>query len=851
MKFLVSNRQSSLFALSVSLVLLFNLTACGGGGGSTNSSSVALSSAVVSSVSSATSSVNSSLAIASSSSTAQASSDANVIATDLHTWWHDDHEINDSSAVADNKVRRSGLYDVRVARVAAPAALKNAFVYMSIPRSGRSKAGYTHADGAEFADLANLSMSWSSFLYTDDVWVEVDLKDGASINNLDEIIIRPTSLNFEKQLVDNNTLRIKVPYRAEGYRFSVEFESQQFTSYNDRSGDTGNLSLNDSGYAIHREPKNALLIFAQPNYTAETRAELVPQSGNIQYPAQGLVDAASLNADIIYFKPGIYHMGANKHAFLPNNTRWIYLAPGAYVKGSFQFRNAQENYKVTGYGVLSGEQYVYEADINNNYQHRLDSSNNCHETCVKMLRFESASRQQQLRVQGITINEPPYHSFVVYGNEDTFAMNVSEYQQVGSWFWQTDGLEFYTGSEFNNGFFHANDDVLKFYHSNVTVDNVVVWKNENGPVIQFGWWPRHMSNITAKNIDVIHNRMYWKDQKHNTCVINSANNWIASGDTWDKTADLSKYVRNLMFENIRVEGMVNCAMRFYPLSNFEGINIHNLDIERWNELPNYSQYSLLQAMGNSAGTKVNITPGNGINIVNYTVAGQPIVKTDNSSDNWSKDNIGRIDFDATLNTSWSAVATIDAACTGQTITTSEFSDLTINQTLDITATSSAALPLEYAISGAASIAPTATGATITAAAASGEAIVRITQAGDSEFCPSSFSAVINVIDPAMGPGNRWIGASWKAWSPSQLPMNWNAQDSVYELTTDIPAGEQQLKFTNTDNWSGDDWGNATGLSGTASLTTGGGDNVSFTVTTAGNYLIRFDPYNFTYAITPL
>ncbi len=82
-------------------------------------------------------------------------------------------------------------------------------------------------------------------------------------------------------------------------------------------------------------------------------------------------------------------------------------------------------------------------------------------------------------------------------------------------------------------------------------------------------------------------------------------------------------------------------------------------------------------------------------------------------------------------------------------------------------------------------------------------------------------------------------------------MSWNAQDSVYELTTDIPAGEQQLKFTNTDNWSGDDWGSATGLSGTASLTTGGGDNVSFTITTAGNYLIRFDPYNFTYSITPL
>ena len=38
----------------------------------------------------------------------------------------------------------------------------------------------------------------------------------------------------------------------------------------------------------------------------------------------------------------------------------------------------------------------------------------------------------------------------------------------------------------NSSFFDANDDALKLYHSNLTVNDIVVWKSENGPVIQLG-----------------------------------------------------------------------------------------------------------------------------------------------------------------------------------------------------------------------------------------------------------------------------------------------------------------------------------------------------------------------------
>jgi hypothetical protein len=66
----------------------------------------------------------------------------------------------------------------------------------------------------------------------------------------------------------------------------------------------------------------------------------------------------------------------------------------------------------------------------------------------------------------------------------------------------------------------------------------------------------------------------------------------------------------------------------------------------------------------------------------------------------------------------------------------------------------------------------------------------------------------------------------------------------------IPAGSQQMKFANTANWTGDDWGNSSGLSGTAQLTTGGKPNITFTVASAGIFDLSFDDITLAYSITP-
>jgi hypothetical protein len=593
---------------------------------------------------------------------AQAAAVSTADSEQLKTWWHDNHELNTSSPVAGDKVRRSSFYDVQVATAAAPATRYDSFPYMSIARSGKGKIGYTKEDGAEFSSAANLTMSWSSFQYATDVWVDVSLRTGQTISSADQVKIKPSSLDFAKQLVDSDTVRIKVPYSTAGHRFSVEFDPQLYTAYNDMSGpatDAGRLTTESGGgnRAIHTEPRNSMMIFAEPAPTGTERDRLVPTpaSGSTYYPPQGQVtNLNTISEEIVYFRPGTYYMTSKYHALLPKQVKWVYLAPGAYVKGAIRFPDdSQGLYKVTGYGVLSGEQYVYEADTANNYDH-LSGSSNCHSTCVKMLQFASAQgRQQHLDLQGVTINEPPYHSFVVYGDEQTFSMRVENYKQVGSWYWQTDGIELYRGSTMKNTFFNANDDVLKMYHSDVTIDNTVIWKNENGPVIQWGWTPRNIDNVRVSNTHVIHNRMYWKDVKYNTCILNSSSHWENTGST--TTANPSTWVKNMTFENITVEGMTNCAIRVFALSSTENIHVKNLKIGAWSHLDPSSQVSLLKRYSNSSGQKVALgnetRDSRGLKLENYTVGGTVI---DKAGSNWAADKLGRIGFDADTWDNWNA-----------------------------------------------------------------------------------------------------------------------------------------------------------------------------------------------------
>ncbi len=530
---------------------------------------------------------------------------------------------------------------------------------MSIPRSGRGKVGYSDEDGAEFSAKAQMTMSWSSFLYDEDVWVYVELTQAPPLSSADEVTIRPTSLDLNRELVNSSTIRIRVPHFSEGLRFSVEVDSQLVTIYEDPDGALTTEPA--SNPAVHTEPRNGLMIFAEPILWEGDAGRLVPDpqsaSYTIHYPVEGpILNLGEVTDRVIYFRPGTYYMGGSHHADLRPNVRWIYLAPGAYVKGAFQFHASPEAIPdsellgVTGFGVLSGEQYVYEADRANGYQRRATEARNCHGTCVKLLEFESSPFFETMTIHGITIANAPYHSFVIHG-QPTIAGNVSHGKQIGGWYWQTDGFEMYDNFTMSDMFFHLNDDVLKLYGNNTRVDSTVVWKLENGPVFQWGWEPRNISDVLVDGIDIIHNRLHMDD--HNTCLINSAKHHLDPGS--DLLADPQAVVSGVVLSNIRSEGLNLCAMRLYALSSWRNIHIENLWIEGWNGLDSARQTSKFVALSNDAGVPVSI--GNelrehaGLSIVDYQVAGERITK---DGGNWRADELGRLDFEPALWENWSA-----------------------------------------------------------------------------------------------------------------------------------------------------------------------------------------------------
>jgi len=92
----------------------------------------------------------------------------------------------------------------------------------------------------------------------------------------------------------------------------------------------------------------------------------------------------------------------------------------------------------------------------------------------------------------------------------------------------------------------------------------------------------------------------------------------------------------------------------------------------------------------------------------------------------------------------------------------------------------------------------------------------------------------------------YVAGTFNNWV--RLPMSLTVSGWKVEKVP-VKAGSFELKFANTSNWSGNDWGDASGLTGTARLTTGGKPNVLFTIANAGNYTFTFNDITLAYSIT--
>jgi hypothetical protein len=253
----------------------------------------------------------------------------------------------------------------------------DSFVYESIPRSGNGRrlspsndSVGGNVDGVSIEGDVGINMAWTQFLHKCDVVVKVQRTQQISPVNPEDVVIRPTLTSYT-MYSDGNDLYIELPYQDIGHRISIEFQDDLWTY---RGGGNDSLFVQDlypdghnyvseynsSNPVLGIEPISGLMIFASP-FPDQALAGNEAETYTVP---QGFVPSLeNVTQSNVYFGPGVYWFGGDNHAILGETVSWVHLAPGAFVKGAIEYRNTKTPIvKATGHGVLSGEQYVYQAN---------------------------------------------------------------------------------------------------------------------------------------------------------------------------------------------------------------------------------------------------------------------------------------------------------------------------------------------------------------------------------------------------------------------------------------------------------------------------------------------------------
>lgn len=484
-------------------------------------------------------------------------------------------------------------------------------------------------------------VAWTSFFYNADAWVKVSrAENGSKANN---VVIRPSNLNLEVRDDGNGSVFVHVPYRSEGYRFSVEFLDNVYdyhtgcdTEYCDfvqdwhPNGPNYVSNYTEDMPVVSSEPHDALLIFASPFLASDLVPDETAPETYVVSPGR-VPDLSQITNTNVYFGPGVYYMTGTSHAYLSPSVNWVYLAPGAYVKGAFEFNTTSSLIKATGAGVLSGEEYVYQANVQQGY-----TNNASNEHSLRMWSgYSSPGQQQTFLLSGPTTNSPPFNSVDFFGDLTTISIQQRNYKQVGAYFGQTDGTTLYQGSSVSDTFYHSNDDTIKTYGSNISVRDVVVWKGKTAPTIQFGWASRNLSNIVVDGVDIIHMR-YNSNASHPSII--GANQIYGYPENQTNTADLNNTVRDLYLGNIRTEGVSGSLMRIVPLSNYENITIENVSLGNFSAASTGIRYSQLPIWTDPQGRMASIRD---LAIRNFTVDGTTILQ---ELFNYGPDQLGSLNI---------------------------------------------------------------------------------------------------------------------------------------------------------------------------------------------------------------
>ncbi|KAF5618631.1 dextranase [Fusarium sp. NRRL 52700] len=572
----------------------------------------------------------------------------------ITTWWHENSVVNTNTSVAADEVRRSRRYNVSVS-IAGQDEFHHSFVYESIPRSGNGKMfdpaqpgkEYEFADGDGITIEADegINMAWTQFIYREDVDVRIVATDGSSVGPVSNVVIRPVDLDFEVKSPEDDTVLIRVPYQKSGARFSVEFKHDLFIY---RSNGTDYVI--DGGVIVSEEPKNGLLIFASPPLPQD----LIPSrtSSNVQIIRPGKLTQDTFGSkQTMIFESGIHWIEKDgvlgkDHIKLNPETHYVYFEPGVYVKAALEYTTKHPTFHTVGYGVLSGENYVYMANTVKNYTAVKDD-----QYSLRMFWHQSVMDNHTWHCIGPTLASPPFNTMDLYPMNSTpheednkVSAHIRDYKQVGAYYFQTDGTQMYRGSV-SDVFWHVNDDAIKLYHSGAQLHALTIWKARNNAIIQLGWKPRNVSDASVSKLRIIHNRWIKPDAYVPSAILGVSPFY---GDP--KEIDIRRTMQ-VKIDDIVYEGICAALLTIAPMQNFD-LEISNVHFET---LHNDTKLRLGRSIvGVDAGEGMdNYTPGQGnltlgIHIKNWTVGDKKVDKK-----NTGEDGLGQLKIDSIFDRDWS------------------------------------------------------------------------------------------------------------------------------------------------------------------------------------------------------
>lgn len=246
------------------------------------------------------------------------------------------------------------------------------------------------------------------------------------------------------------------------------------------------------------------------------------------------------DANVVYWGPGVHDIG--EHYPIKSNTIY-YLEGGAYVKGSFLAASNATNVKIRGRGILSG----------------IDIAHCGYNQCKfdKTAILLGSVKTSKSYVEGITITNPGQYCIQSYGGY----LETTNVKCFG-WWYETDGWVGGNDSKLTDSFFKVNDDVVKLYFSNMQIDDLVIYHQNNGAPFQFGWGSEQGANCNINNIDIIADESTSLGNNHS--MLNCAN------------GNASNKVSNIKFNDIRVDQNLTAIFGLNSAGNYSNIEVNNL-----------------------------------------------------------------------------------------------------------------------------------------------------------------------------------------------------------------------------------------------------------------------------------